>query len=122
MKDTKDNTENLAPILEKTEIASLEHRLKNVEKISSTIESVVEKGVESWSHYLEKKNEEKKHEINILNEQHKRGSKILLTSIVFIFILLIIAMLKDQYELVKVILGLGLSVAAGSGLTTLFKK
>ena len=104
-----------------TEIVSLDARLQNVEKIANTIDNVAGKALESWSHYLEQKNEQEKREIETHNIQHKRASLILVISIILVFALIMVAILKEQYELVKIILGSSLALAAGAGLTTVFK-
>jgi len=103
------------------ELISIDHRLKNVEHIANTVDNVAEKALESWSHYLEQKNEQEKRETENHNIQHKRASQILMVSIILVFILLIVSIVKDQYDLVKIILGSALSLAAGAGLSNVFK-
>lgn len=107
--------------LERAELVSFDHRLQNIEKITNTIDNVAGKALESWTHYLEQKNESEKREIETHNMQHKRASRILLTSIVLVFILLMVSIFKEQYDLVKIILGSSLALAAGAGLSTAFK-
>lgn len=107
-------------VAERAELISFDQRLQNIEKITSTIDNVTGKALESWAHYLEQKNESHKREIETQNTQHKRASYILLTSIVLVFILLMSAMLKGQYDLVKIILGSSLALAAGAGISTAF--
>lgn len=107
--------------VERTELVSFDQRLQNIEKITNTIDNVAGKALESWTHYLEQKNESQKREIETHNTQHKRASLILLTSIILVFVLLMVAMFKEQYNLVKIILGSSLALAAGAGISTAFK-
>jgi len=108
--------------IDKKDINLIDQRLKNVEHIANTIDNVSEKALESWTHYLEQKNEQEKRETENHNIQHKRASQILAVSIVLVFILLITSIFKEQYELVKIILGSSLAIAAGAGLSNVFKK
>lgn len=107
--------------VERAELVSFDQRLQNIEKITNTIDNVAGKALESWTHYLEQKNESQKREIETHNTQHKRASLILLTSIVLVFVLLMVAMFEEQYDLVKIILGSSLALAAGAGISTAFK-
>jgi hypothetical protein len=108
-------------LIERAELVSFDQRLTNIEKITSTIDHVADKALESWSHYLAQKNESEKREIETHNIQHKRASQILLISIVLVFSLLMVSIFKEQYDLVKMILGSSLALAAGAGLSTVFK-
>lgn len=120
-------TESNAPVtkaespVERAELVSFDQRLTNIEKITNTVDHVADKALESWSHYLGQKNESEKREIETRNIQHKRASQILLVSIILVFTLLMVSIFKDQYDLVKIILGSSLALAAGAGLSSAFK-
>jgi hypothetical protein len=101
------------------ELASID---KNIAHISSTIENVANNAFKSWSEHLEFKAKHAEQELKVSDRQHKRTTILLFITIAFVFSLLVMAMYKEQYELVKIILGSALAVAAGAGLTSLLPK
>lgn len=114
------------------QIERLDNRLKQIEKIAETIESVAEKGLEAATKYFESKAERErqdaesadaqhKREIELQDNKHKRSIVVLSIIVTWIFILVFAALYVGQYELVKIILGSSLAVAGGAGLTNLFK-
>jgi len=121
MEDENDQNRSALPTqLEKEgELASID---KNIAHISSTIENVANNAFKSWSEHLEFKAKHADQELKISDRQHKRTSILLFITIAFVFSLLAMAMHKEQYELVKIILGSTLAVAAGAGLTSLLPK
>lgn len=115
------------------EIERINEKVKNIEQIASTIETLAEHGLESWDKYLTQKDEGEKREADISltkhqreleleNLVHKRSMIILGGCLISVVLLILVAMLKDQNELVKIILGSTLAVAGGAGITNMFKK
>lgn len=114
-----DNTESKR--VDRSELISVNQRLQNVEKIANTIDNVAGKALESWQHYLDQKNEQEKREIENHNIQNKRAIQVLVISLILIFIMVMFAMFKEQYDIVKIILGSYLALAAGAGIATNFR-
>lgn len=105
----------------KTEIVEIDQRLRNVEQIVDVVKHVSDKAVDSWSKYLEQKSQQADKELALADAQHKRSSVVMAYVISVVFILCVIALFKDQYELVKIIIGSSLAVGAGAGIRTLFR-
>lgn len=106
---------------QRTEIVEIDQRLRNVEQIVDVVKHVSDKAVDSWSKYLEQKAQQAEKELALADAQHKRSSGVMVYVISVVFILCIISLFKEQYELVKLIIGSSLAVGAGAGLHTLFK-
>jgi hypothetical protein len=114
------------------QIERLDNRLKQIEKIAETVESITEKGLEAATKYFESKAElerqdaetadaQHKREIELQDKKHQRSVIVLSIITTLVFILVFAAMYMGQYELVKIILGSSLAVAGGAGLANLFK-
>ena len=125
--DNKDNIEI------NHELERINDRVKNIEQIATTIESLADHGLKSWEKYLDQKNEREKREadvqvklhekeIEVEDRKHKRSIIVLFICIFIVFILLLTAMIIGQYDLVKVILGSSLAVAGGAGITSMLKR
>lgn len=115
------------------ELEKINGRVNNIEQIASTIETLAEHGLESWDKYLTQKDEQEKRnaelaqiqhqrELELEDKIHKRSIVILGIFVSFIFLLILVALLKEQNELVKIILTSSFAVAGGAGLVSLFKK
>ncbi len=97
-------------------------RLENVEKVVDVIEHLSARAADSWKHYLqEKATSDEKAQI-LDDRQNKRAVFIVCYSITSVGALCILALWKDQYELVKLILSSSLALAAGAGVTSVWKK
>ena len=114
------------------QIERLDNRLRQIEKIAETVESITEKGLEAATKYIESKAErdsqdaetadaQHKREIELQDKKHKRAVVVLSGITTLVFILVITAMILRQYDLVKIILGSGLAVAGGAGISNLFR-
>lgn len=115
------------------ELEKINGRVNNIEQIASTIETLAENGLQSWDKYLTQKDEQEKRnaeleqtqhqrELELEDKTHKRSIVILAIFVSFIFLLILVAMLKEQNELVKMILTSSFAVAGGAGVVSLFKK
>ena len=115
------------------EIERINEKVKNIEQIANTIEKLAEHGLESWDKYLIQKDEREKRDAGLASAKHereleleskvnKRAMIILGGSIFSVVLLILVAMLKDQNELVKIILTSSLAIAGGAGITNMFKK
>ncbi|ODB82374.1 hypothetical protein A3194_19150 [Candidatus Thiodiazotropha endoloripes] len=115
------------------EIERINEKVQSIERIASTVESLADSGLKSWDKYLQQKDEREKresivkqqiHEKEIESEdkKHKRSIYLLSGLLAVVFILLITALIVEQYDLVKVILNSTLAVAGGAGITAMFKK
>jgi len=115
------------------ELEKINSRVNNIEKIASTVEKLAEHGFESWSKYLSQKDEQEKRnaelkqiqhqrELELEDKIHKRSIIILGVFVSSIFLLILVAMLKEQTELVKIILTSSFALAGGAGVVSLFKK
>jgi len=113
-------------------IESLDSRLKQIEKIAETVESITKGGLEAATKYLESKaeterqaaekaNAQHQREIELSDRQHKRSVIVLSLIVLSVFTLVTICMFMGQFELVKIILGSSLAVAGGAGMTNLFR-
>jgi hypothetical protein len=96
-------------------------RLQNIEQLIETIGQVADKGVESWSQSQKRKAEGEEHARNVEDMQHRRACWILAYACALVFGLAAFSLWKDQYELVRLILSSSLAVAAGAGLTSVFR-
>lgn len=117
--DTQNNQE--LPMPHQTEIVEIDQRLRNVEQIVDVVKHVSDKAVDSWAKYLEQKTQQAEKESTLADFQHKRSTGVLVYVVSLVFMLCVIALFKEQYELVKLIIGSSLAVGAGAGLHTLFK-
>ena len=96
-------------------------RLQNIERLIETVGQVADKGVESWAQSQIRKAEGEEHARNLEDTQHRRVCSVLVYSSTLVFGLAAFSLWKDQYELVRLILSSSLAVAAGAGLSSLFK-
>ena len=115
------------------EIERINEKVQSIERIASTVESLADSGLKSWDKYLQQKDEREKREailkrqlhekeIESDDKKHKRSTLILGSLIFTVFILLISALVVEQYNLVQIILNSTLAVAGGAGITSMFKK
>ena len=114
------------------QIEKLDNRLKQIEKIAETVESITEKGLAAATKYLESKaeterqeavaaNAQHQREIELQDKQHKRSVLVLSLTVLVVFTLVVIAMFMGQFDLVKIILGSSVAVAGGAGIANLFR-
>jgi hypothetical protein len=108
-------------VSKKTEMVEIDKRLKNVEQIVDIVKHVSSKAVDSWTKYLEQKSQQAQKESFLADAQHQRAIKVLAYLVSLIFILTVIALFQHQYELVQIIIGSSLGVAAGAGIRSIFK-
>ena len=98
-------------------LREIDVRLNNLEKLYDTVMHVSDGAVGSFNEYLRQKTESESRSHQLEDTQHKRSSWILGYAITILFALCLVAFVKEQYELVKLILTSGFAVAAGAGLT-----
>ncbi len=105
-----------------TNIEQLDVRMRNIEQIAQTIESIADNGFASANQYFKNKAEQEKLDLELEDKQHKRSIIILACLISAVFVLLMTAMLLKQFDLVKIILGSTLAAGGGAGIASLFKR
>lgn len=114
------------------QIERLDSRLKQIEKVAETVESITKNGLEAATKYFESKAErdrleaeavdaQHKREIELQDKIHSRSAVVLSLIALLVFILVIVAMYFGQIELAKIILGSSLAVAGGAGIGNLFR-
>lgn len=103
-------------------IEQLNVRMKHIETIAETVEMVAEKGFSTVESYFDKKAEQEKLDSELYDAQHKRAVFVLFGIVFLIFSIIMTAMILNQFDLVKIILGSALAVGSGAGITSLFKK
>lgn len=113
-------------------IETIDNRLKHVEKIASTVESIAEKGFAAAAEYFKAKeereraaalarNETHEREISFQDKSHKRSVIVLITIVSMVFILVLVSIYFGQIEMAKTILTSSLAVAGGAGAANLFR-
>ena len=106
----------------KAELREMDVRLRNLEKLYDVVKHVSDSAVESFNEYLEQKTESEMRASQLEDKQHRRASVILGYTITAVFALCIVAVLKEQFELVKLVLTSSFAVAAGAGLSTVIRN
>ncbi|MBL5979691.1 hypothetical protein JAO85_20645 [Comamonas sp. NyZ500] len=103
-------------------VVELEAKSNNVDKLAEAVTILTKEGLSTWNNHIEKKAEASK--IAAANEesQHKRTVMVLVYLLTLFFGLLLTTIIKEQYEMSKLLLTSGLAVSAGVGLNGLFKK
>lgn len=115
------------------QIERIDTRLRQIEKIAETVEAISKTGLEAATKYIESQTEAKRlattsaeaqhqKELDHQDIKHKRNTQLLAGILAGIFILVLVSMYMQQYDLVKIILGSSLAVAAGAGLSNIFKS
>jgi len=99
----------------------VDRRLQNIEQLIATVGQVADKGVESWSESQRRKIQGEEHARTLEDVQHRRVCWVLAYLCALVFALAALSLWESQYELVRLILSSSLAVAAGAGLTSLFK-
>lgn len=114
--------DNVVEVSESQPVVEMQGRSANIDKLAETLTILTKEGISAWNNHIEKKSESEK--IAAANEesQHKRSVMVLVYVLTLFFVLLIAALVKEQYELIKLLLTSGLAVSAGAGLSGLFKK
>lgn len=114
------------------QIERIDTRLKQLEKVAETVESITKNGLDAATKYFESKAEKDRQEaeaadarhrreIELQDKIHKRSTLALSLITFFIFVLVVAAMYLGQVELAKIILGSSLAVAGGAGIGNLFR-
>ena len=100
----------------------LEKNTKLLEQGVEYLRDSINKGVDAWAKTQDSKLALERQEKEIGDIQHKRSTYLLAAIIVVIFALSVIALLKNQFELVKWILGSSFAAGAGAGLREILKR
>jgi hypothetical protein len=77
---------------------------------------------ETIAEYFKEKTATDKEARRIEDSAHKRVTLVLGYVVTLVFLLSLIALLKNQYELVKIILGSSILLTAGAGLSALIRS
>jgi hypothetical protein len=97
-------------------------RLNNLEKLYDTIVHVADAAQETIAEYFKEKTATEKETRRIEDSAHKRVTLVLGYVVTLVFMLSLIALLKNQFELVKLILGSSILLTAGAGLNALIRN
>jgi uncharacterized membrane protein len=97
-------------------------RLHHLERIHDTITHIADGALDTFSAWAEKDAGLRKEAQENEDKAHKRVTTALVYIITLVFALSLAALLKNQFELVKLILTSSLAVAAGAGLTSLIRN
>src|SRR5262245_37865114 len=97
-------------------------RLNNLERLYDTIAHVADVAQETIAEYFKEKTATEKEARRIEDSAHKRVTLALGYVVTLVFLLSLIALLKNQYELVKLILGSSILLTAGAGLNALIRN
>lgn len=100
----------------------VQNRNESLDKVTESINYLTTEVLSTWIKYIDQQSASKRLEADIEEKQHKRSVSVLVYVLTLFFILLIAALIKEQYELIKLLLTSGLAVSAGAGLSGLFKS
>jgi len=112
------------------QIQQLDSRLQ---QIGRTVESIAESTLGVATKYfdskaesdrikIQKDDEQHKRETELKDRTHKRSVYILFLIVGVVFFLVLMAMYKEQYDLVKTILTSSFALAGGAGLASILKS
>jgi len=119
-------------IVARSEIEQLDSRLRQIEKITQTIESISKSAIDAATSYLQNKAETERkeaesrnarhaREITLKDKLHKRSIVALLFIVTIVAILVGTAVAFGEAELAKTILLASLALAGGAGIRNLFR-
>jgi hypothetical protein len=107
---------------EKNKLTEIDTRIHNLEKLYDTIENVMEGAIDTYNKYLIQKTESEKQSQTFEDNQHKRGSWVIVYALTVIIVFCVFCLFKEQYELIKLILTSSFAVGAGAGLSSIWSK
>jgi hypothetical protein len=109
-------------MVSEAEMREVGARLHHLERIHDTVIHIADAATGTLSAWVEKdavlRKEAQQHE----DKAHKRVTTVLAYIITLVFTLSLIALLKNQFELVKLILGSSILLTAGAGLNALIRN
>ena len=117
--ESKNSEEGALPV--KVEIEEFDKRIKNVEKIVDMVKNLSDRAFEFGTDYLLKKTEVESKQLVVEDTQHKRTVRTLIFLVSVIFLFCTIALFLHEIDLIKIVLQSSLAVAAGVGLSSLWK-
>ena len=117
--ESKNSEEGALPV--KVEIEEFDKRIKNVEKIVDMVKNLSDRAFEFGTDYLLKKTEVESKQLVVEDTQHKRTVRTLIFLVSVIFLFCTIALFLHEIDLIKIVLQPSLAVAAGVGLSSLWK-
>ncbi len=103
-------------------VVEIDRRLTNIEKAIESFESVAVEAIAKWSENKKQQVELERGKDKLNDSQHKRVTILVMILIAVVFVLTLIALLFNEYELVKWILSSSFAVGAGAGITSFIKK
>lgn len=118
----EDKIENDKLVEKSYQVVEIDKRLFNIEKTIESLESIAVEGITKWSDNKKQQIELEKEKQKINDTQHKRATKIIVIVITVVFILSLMALIYQQYDLVKWILSSSFAVGAGAGISNMLKK
>jgi hypothetical protein len=118
--NAKDKEASIVPVNQNIEV--FDQRIRNVEKIVDAFQDVSNKLFDLMNGYLGSKAENDKRQIGVDDVQHKRAAGVLVYAMTILFVLCFTALVTRQFDLVRFFIESSLAIAAGSGITALFKS
>lgn len=109
-------------MVSEAEMREVGARLNHLERIHDTVIHIADAALERFSEWAEQDASLRKEAQQNEDKAHKRVSTVLAYVVTLVFILSLSALLKSQYELVKLILTSSIAVAAGAGVTALIRS
>jgi hypothetical protein len=116
---TSNSTNAVVPVT--VEVAEFDKRIRNVEKIVELVEGLSERAFEFGTDYLVKKVETEMRHLELDDIQHKRAVRVLIFLVSVLFVFCTIALFQREIDLIKLVLQSSLAIAAGVGLSNLWK-
>ncbi len=101
------------------EFGVIDKRIKNVEKVVSTIKTISNGILGVVQGYLQNKTETEKRQQELEDKQHKRLTVLLIISVILIFCFCMVALILKQTSIIEYVLEICLAFIAGAGVINL---
>jgi hypothetical protein len=109
-------------MVSEAEMREVGARLHHLERIHDTITHIADGALDTFSAWAEKDAALRKEAQENDDKAHKRVTTALVYIITLVFTLSLVSLLKNQFELVKLILGSSILLTAGAGLNALIRN
>ncbi len=98
------------------ELDVINEKISHIQEITSTIENLAASGLEAFNQHLTSQDQNKRLEIEFRDKKNKRALILLGVIVSAVLVLVLTAMLHEQFQLVSTILNSSLALGAGAGL------
>lgn len=106
----------------KVEVAEFDQRIRNVEKFVDMVKNISDNAYQLGRDFLNSRTETDKRQQEYEDKQHRRGIWTLVFLVAVIFIFSMTALWQKEIDIVKFVLQSSLAVAAGTGITAIWKN